>query len=104
MFIDIYPRIKFPDVTRRIIDNNMLSQTHNRLLHVAVLIEDNYGQKIITPIIHLSLHITHCCEDYGLLYSFWCYSFERINGLLGNKLINYTDLCENMLKYFLLFL
>jgi len=65
----------------------MLSQAHDRLLQVALLIEENYGQEFITPNIHLSLHITDCCEDYGPLYSFWCYSFERMNGLLGNKLI-----------------
>src|SRR5256886_2238297 len=33
---------------------------------------------------HLCLHICECALDYGLLYSFWCYSFERMNGLLGN--------------------
>ncbi|GET59476.1 hypothetical protein RIR_jg1275.t1 [Rhizophagus irregularis DAOM 181602=DAOM 197198] len=38
---------------------------------------------MITPNIHLSLHIVDCCHDYGPLYSFWCYSFERMNGLLG---------------------
>src|SRR5439155_22492024 len=62
---------------------------HDRLLQVAMFIEENYGQEFITPKIHLSLHITDCCEDYGPLYSFWCYSFERMNGLLGNKLFYY---------------
>ena len=75
-------------LTCRIINNDMLSRAHDRLLQVALLIEENYGQELITPNIHLSLHITDCCEDYGPLYSFWCYSFERMNGLLGNhKLI-----------------
>lgn len=73
-------------LTCRIINIDMLSQAHDRLLQVALLIEENYGQEFITPNIHLSLHITDCCEDYGPLYSFWCYSFERMNGLLGNKL------------------
>src|ERR1043166_7858749 len=73
-------------LTCRIINIDMLSQVHNQLLQVALLIEENYGQEFITPNIHLSLHITDCCEDYGPLYSFWCYSFERMNGLLGNKL------------------
>src|SRR3989337_2622664 len=71
--------------------------THDRLLQVALLIEENYGQEFITPNIHLSLHITDCCEDYGPLYSFWCYSFERMNGLLGNKLIMLIlCLCPNL--------
>ncbi|PKC07317.1 hypothetical protein RhiirA5_389857 [Rhizophagus irregularis] len=52
-------------------------------LLVAQLIENIYGPEMITPNIHLSLHISECCRDYGPLYSFWYYSFERMNGLLG---------------------
>jgi hypothetical protein len=67
----------------RIIDNDMLNEAHERLLKVAILIEENYGPQMISPNIHLSLHIADCCKDYGPLYSFWCYSFERMNGILG---------------------
>src|SRR5256884_4714020 len=85
----------------RIIDNNMLSQAHDRLLQVAKLIEENYGPKSITPNIHLLLHITDCCKDYGPLYSFWYYSFERMNRLLGKLLIMLIYM-KNILKYFFL--
>ena len=57
-------------LTCRIININMLSQAHDQLLQVALLIEENYDQKFIIPNIHLSLYITDCCEDYGLFYSF----------------------------------
>jgi len=67
----------------RIIDNEALEEAHSRLLEVALLIENNYGPNMITPNIHLSLHLAECCRDYGPLYSFWCYSFERMNGILG---------------------
>ena len=77
----------------RIIDNSILTEAHARLLQVARLVEENYGPEFITPNIHLSLHITECCRDYGPLYSFWCYSFERMNGVLGKisyrLLLNY---------------
>jgi hypothetical protein len=63
----------------RIIDNNMLNEAHDRLLKVGQLIEEHYGQQLI-------LHITECCRDYGPLYAFWCYSFERMNGILGKTL------------------
>src|SRR2546429_7575356 len=46
------------------------------------------GPEKITSNMHLCLHICECALDYGLLYSFWCYSFERMNGLLGNININ----------------
>src|SRR5947208_3236445 len=45
-------------LTCQIINIDMLSQAHDRLLQVALLIEENYGQEFITPNIHLSLHIT----------------------------------------------
>ena len=77
----------------RIIDNNVLTEAHARLLQVARLVEENYGSEFITPNIHLLLHITECCRDYGPVYLFWCYSFERMNGVLGEisyqLLLNY---------------
>jgi hypothetical protein len=68
----------------RIIDHNILNEAHERLLTVVKLIEENYGQERITPNLHLCLHIADCCRDYGPLYSFWCFSFERMNGILGD--------------------
>jgi len=80
----------------RIIDVNILNEAHERLLKVATLIEENYGPERITPNLHLCLHIADCCRDYGPLYSFWCFSFERMNGILGRlllcRLFNYLSL------------
>ncbi|GET54634.1 hypothetical protein GLOIN_2v1776801 [Rhizophagus irregularis DAOM 181602=DAOM 197198] len=68
----------------RIIDCDILNEAHERLLKVATLIEENYGPERITPNLHLCLHIADCCQDYGPLYSFWCFSFERMNGILSS--------------------
>ena len=46
------------------------------------LIENEYGREVITPNLHLSLHLAACSHDYGPLYAFWCFSFERMNGIL----------------------
>ena len=73
-------------LTSCIIDDNALNEAYSWLLKVALLIEENYGSEFIIPNIHLSLHITDCCYDYGPLHSFWCYSFERMNGVLGKQL------------------
>ena len=70
----------------RIINYNALNEAHERLLKVVTLIEENYSPKRITPNLHLCLHIANCCQNYGPLYSFWCYSFERMNGILGKLL------------------
>jgi hypothetical protein len=76
----------------RIINYNALNEAHERLLKVALLIEENYGPERITPNLHLCLHIADCCRDYGPLYSFWCYSFERMNGILGKLLCRLFNL------------
>ena len=33
-----------------------------------------------TMYMHLHAHIKECIEDYGPVYSFWCFSFECLNG------------------------
>lgn len=42
-----------------------------------------YGPLWCTPNMHLHLHFKYCMLDYGPVYAFWCFSFERLNGLLG---------------------
>jgi hypothetical protein len=70
-------------LVRRIVTLENLTAAHNHLIKLLELIELNYGENLITPNLHLSLHLGECCEDYGPLYSFWCFSFERMNGILG---------------------
>ena len=33
---------------------------------------------------HLHGHLKECLLDYGPIYNFWCFSFERFNGILSN--------------------
>ena len=33
---------------------------------------------------HLHGHLRECIEDLGPVFSFWCFSFERYNGILEN--------------------
>jgi hypothetical protein len=71
-------------LTCRIMRHNMIDEAHERLIKVIRLIEQKYGQKKITSNLHLSLYLRECANDYGPLYSFWCFSFERMNGILGS--------------------
>lgn len=70
-------------LVRRIVTLENLNVAHDHLIELLKLIEINYGECLITPNLHLSLHLNECCKDYGPLYSFWCFSFERMNGILG---------------------
>lgn len=67
----------------RIVESDLLNEAHRRLIEMVKLIENNHGRNKITPNLHLSLHLYDCSRDYGPLYAFWCFSFERMNGILG---------------------
>ena len=40
--------------------------------------------------------------DYGPVYSFWCFSFERFNGILGSYFTNNHSIEVQFMKKFLL--
>ena len=44
--------------------------------------ERRYGQESCTPNLHMHCHLKECILDAGPLYAFWCFSFERYNGIL----------------------
>ena len=33
---------------------------------------------------YLHFQLYDCILDYGPIYSFWCFAFERYNGMLGS--------------------
>ena len=69
-------------VTRFITEGD-LKEAQERLRDMTYLIENKYGPKFIISNIHLALHISNCCRDYGPIYSFWLFFFERLNGYIG---------------------
>ena len=52
------------------------------------------GRDKCTPNMHLHGHLLQCMMDYGPIYSFWCFSFERYNGLLGEYHTNNINIGE----------
>ena len=47
-----------------------------------------YGANNCVPNMHFALHLKECIKDFGSVYGFWCFSFERYNGIMGNYQIN----------------
>jgi len=73
-------------------------EAEKKLIEFCRGFEKLYGKKNCTPNLHLCCHLMECVRDYGPVYSFWCFSFERYNGILGaypkgsqNIGICYTD-------------
>ena len=75
----------------RIITEDDLKEAQERLKDMAYLIECVYGPEFITSNIHLALHIPDCCRDYGPIYSFWLFPFERLNGYIGKYLLIWSS-------------
>ena len=55
-----------------------------KLLHFLKEYEKTNGEVCITPNLYLRLHLRECVENYGSIYGFWLFSFERYNGILGS--------------------
>ena len=75
----------------RIIRQDLLDKVHKRLITIIKLIERKYGAEKITPNLYLSLHLKECVYNYEPLYIFWCFSFERMNGVLGKVSSHYIN-------------
>lgn len=54
-----------------------------RLTTFYTTLVDLYGKDHSTANMHMHRHLKDSVIDYGPVYSFWLFSFERFNGLLG---------------------
>ena len=50
---------------------------------------------------HLHLHLSDCYKDYGPCYSFWLFSFERYNGILGRFHTNHQAVEIQIMRKFI---
>ena len=65
-------------------------------------VEKLYGKKSITPNMHLHLHLRDVLLDHGPVTSFWCFSFERYNGILGSTTTNKRSVELQLMRRFIL--
>ena len=47
---------------------------------------------------HLHTHLLDCSLDYGPIYSFWLFSFEHYNGILGEYGINQRSIKVQLMR------
>jgi len=63
-------------------------------------IETLYGKLVITPNMHLHCHLKDVLLDHGPVPSFWCFSFERYNGILGSTTTNKRSVELQLMRRF----
>lgn len=54
------------------------------LLNFCKKFELLYGKQSCKPNLHMHNHLKDCLLDYGPPHTFWCFSFEHLNGMLGS--------------------
>ena len=67
---------------RPFIHRSELKKGDELLLQFCKAFERIIGTELVTPNMHLHGHLRDCIIDMGPLFSFWCFSFERYNGIL----------------------
>ena len=50
--------------------------------------------------LHLHGHLRECVLDYGPAYSFWLFSFERLNGIMESFSTNCRDVSLQLMRRF----
>ncbi len=65
-----------------ILSRDSVEQAHILLIEFCKHFESLYGTEYCTPNMHMSLHLKECLLDFGPLPAFWCFAFERFNGIL----------------------
>lgn len=64
-------------------------------------VEQLYGPLAITPNMHPHGHLKECMLAFGPLHGFWCFSFERYNGILGRYNTNNRSIEIQIMRKFL---
>ena len=66
-------------LNNRFITADVVHQADRFLTEFCNQFESLYGVYSCTP----NMHLKDCLLDYGPVYAFWCFAFERCNGWLG---------------------
>lgn len=81
----------------KVITANGCKKADEELMSFCKQFEELCGKKRCTPNMHLHGHLLECVMDYGPVYSFWCFSFERYNGILGEYQTNNVNIGKILL-------
>ena len=64
-----------------------LEKSDKSLIEFCKAFEELYGEEHCTPNMHMHLHVKQSVLNYGPVYGFWCFPFERFRKT--GSLLNY---------------
>ncbi len=64
-------------------------------------IEREFGPESVKPNMHMHCHLYECIDDFGSVYTFWLYPFERYNGNLGDFHTNNLSMEVTLMRKFI---
>ena len=67
---------------RRSITREQIKEADQMIFQFLQLFKQLYGAEKCNVNMHLHGHLAKCIEDFGPVYSFWCFAYERINGII----------------------
>ena len=68
----------------RIITQHGITLADELIHKYCCLFQEEFGRSECYPNLHMHCHLKECLLDFGPAASFWLFSFERMNGLLGS--------------------
>ena len=77
-----------------------ISQGHELLTMYCKQFKILYDTNNYVLNMHLPLHLKECIKDFGPVYGFWCFSFERYNGIMGNYHTNNQSIEIQVMRKF----
>lgn len=83
-----------------VITETKATLAHSYILKFCQRFEELYGKEKVTPNMHLHTHLLDCVLDYGPVYAFWLFSFERYNGILGDYGTNQRSVEMQLMRKF----
>ena len=86
---------------RRRITREQVEEADRLIFQFLSLFKDLYGAEKCTVNMHLHGHLSKCIEDFGPVYSFWCFAYERMNGVLGAYHTNTHHISIQYMRRFL---
>lgn len=88
---------------KRVMTRSEVNESHSLLIVFCKRFEILYGKDKCTMNMHLHQHIRNCVFDFGPPHVFWCFAFERMNGVLGSYANNNQLIEIQMMRKFMEF-